>query len=237
MKRVSANRDAWIQLFPIDEAQRATAFLVETWQTVTTGSAAQDFASRLNEAKITERFWWFLDRLSVGAGRLTGQWNYEKPRIEFDPITGKKIKRIRQDIEYFSNAGSYRLSLTYEFKKVRAVGDSWRVYQGISGMRRFVDGYYAKQQPVAAMVAMTMEETAHCISSLRRSLSIDGVRSELQMLPDPEGRYLREPSFFPGRAAFDTEHKRPTDQAPPHGATLLAHIFLALPRAADEAGE
>ncbi len=236
MKRVSARRDAWIQLFPMDEAQRATAFLVQAWQTATTGGAAQDFAYRLNEAKITEKFWWFLDQLSVGAGRLTGQWNYEKPRIEFDPATGKKIKRIRQDIEYFSNAGSYRLSLTYEFKKVRASGDSWRTYQGISGMRRFVDGYYAKQQPVAVMVAMTMEETARCIDSLRRSLSVAGVRSELQMLPDPAGRYLREPSFFPGRAAFDTEHKRPADQAPPHGTTLLAHVFLSLPEDKDSSG-
>ena len=237
MKRVSASRDAWIQLFPADEAQRATGFLVETWRMVTTGGDAPHFAPNKHEAKLTEKFWWYLDQLSVGTGKLTGQWNYEKPRLVFDPVTGRNIKRIRQDIEYFSNAGSYRLSLTYEFKKVKATGDSWRTYQGTSGMLRFVDGYYAKQQPVAAMCAMTLEESTRCIDSLRRSLSVSGVQSALQMLPDPEGKYLREPSFFPESAAFDTEHKRPTDQAPPHGTTLLAHIFLALPKRVDSAEE
>lgn len=229
MKRVSASRDAWLQLFPTDEAQRATGFLVETWRLVTTGGSASHFARTNNEAKLTERFWWHLDQMSVAIGKLTGQWNYEKHRIEIDPVTGEKIKRIRQDIEYFSNAGACRLSLTYEFKKVRASGDYWRTYQGSSGMRRFVDGYYAKQQPVAAMCAMTLEDNERCIDSLRRSLSVAGVQSTLQMLPDAGGKYLREPSVFPRMAAFDTEHKRPADQAPPHGATLLAHIFLPLP--------
>lgn len=51
------------------------------------------------------------------------------------------------------------------------------------------------------------------------------------MLPDGTGRYIREPSQVFSAAAFDTEHKRPLDQAPPQGATTLAHIFLALPPA------
>lgn len=158
-----------------------------------------------------------------------GQWSYEKPRFEFDPTTGKKIKRIRQDIEYFSNAGTERLNLTYEFKKLKAKGDSWRIYQGKNGMRRFVDGYYAKQQPVAAMVAMTLDDPKHCIDGLRRSLLVDGTRDSLKMLPDHDGRYIREPSIvFSDSATFDTEHKRPSDQAPPQGATMLAHIFLPL---------
>ncbi|WP_211252156.1 hypothetical protein, partial [Arenimonas metalli] len=62
-----------------------------------------------------------------------------------------------------------------------------------------------------------------------QSLLIDGTRDNLKMLPDRDGRYLREPSLVFARASFDTEHKRPLDQAPPQGATTLAHIFLPLP--------
>lgn len=228
MKRVSAPRDAWAQMFPVDEAQQATRFLVETWASVSTVNV-QKFARHLPEPKLTEMFWWYLDRLSLGTGRLSGTWSYEKHKFEYDPVRGKDIKRIRQDIEYFSNAGPGRLTLTFEFKKVKADGDSWRKYQGESGMRRFVDGFYAKHEPVAAMVAMTLDAPDRCITSLRRSLAVAGIQSALQMLPDGAGVYLREPSWFPGLAVFDTEHKRPADQAPPHGTTLLAHIFLALP--------
>lgn len=225
---VSPPRDPWGALFPVQEAHRATQFLVETWHTMT-AKAPENFARRRNEPQLTEQLWWYLDRLAESEGKLLGQWSYEKPRFEFDPDTGKKIKRIRQDIEYFSNAGAVRLTLTYEFKKLKAKGDSWRAYQGKNGMRRFVDGYYAKQQPVAAMVAMTLDDNKRCIDGLRRSLLIDGTRDSLKMLPDGAGRYIREPSQVFPTAAFDTEHKRPLDQAPPQGATTLAHFFLPLP--------
>lgn len=232
MRRITMSppRDPWGALFPVEEAQRATKFLVDTWHTVT-AKAPENFDRRRNEPVLTEQFWWYLDRLAESEGRLLGQWSYEKPRFEFDPVTRKKIKRIRQDIEYFSNAGSVRLNLTYEFKKLKAKGDSWRAYQGEHGMRRFVDGFYAKHQPVAAMVAMTLDDSERCINGLRRSLLIDGTRDSLKMLPDRDGRYLREPSQVFPTAAFDTEHKRPLDQAPPQGATTLAHFFLALPPA------
>lgn len=75
-------------------------------------------------------------------------------------MTREKIKRIRQEIAYFSEAGSVRPSLTYEFKKLDAEGDSWRVCQGKDGMRPFVDEHYAKHQPVAVMVARTLDDDA-----------------------------------------------------------------------------
>lgn len=228
---VSAPRDPWGAMFPVEEALRATQFLVDTWYKVT-AKAPESFDRRRDEPHLTELFWWHLEQQSEPEGKLLGQWSYEKPRVELDPVTGKKIKRIRQDIEYFSNAGSVRLNLTYEFKKLKAKGDSWRTYQGERGMRRFVDGYYAKHQPIAAMVAMTLDDTKRCIDGLRRSLLVDGMRDSLKMLPDRDGRYLREPSQVFPTAAFDTEHKRPLDQAPPQGATTLAHLFLALPPAA-----
>lgn len=234
-RRANAARDRSLAsepkgaLFPVEEAHRATQFLVNTWHTVT-AKASENVDQRRKEPQLTEQLCWNLDQLAESEGKLLGYWSYEKPG-EFNPITGKKIKRIRQDIEYFSNAGNVRLNLTYEFQKLKAKGDSWRAYQGESGMRRFVDGYYAKQLPVAAMVAMTLDDNKCCIDGLRRSLLIDGTRDSLKMLPDDAGRYIREPSQVLPAAAFDTEHKRPPEQAPPQGATTLAHIFLALPPA------
>lgn len=229
-KRVSAPRDPWTDLFPANEAQRATRFLVETWHSMTANAPLQ-FASTRKEPELTEQFWVYLESLSVSKGRLTGSWSYERPKLEFDQATGKKIKRIRPDIDYFSNANGARFMLTYEFKKLKAASDSWNAYQGKNGMRRFVDGYYAKFAPVALMVAMTVDDQKSCMDGLRRSLLSAGRRDQLKMLPDSSGRYIRDPSnVFAGFASFDTEHKRPADQAPPQGATTLAHIFLPLPR-------
>jgi hypothetical protein len=81
------------------------------------------------------------------------------------------------------------------------------------------------------MVAMTLDDNKRCIEGVRRSLLMAVTRTSLAMLPDAEGRYIREPSQVFSKATFDTEHKRPLDQAPPQGATTLAHIFLALPPA------
>ncbi|WIH05133.1 hypothetical protein KHF85_00900 [Xanthomonas translucens pv. graminis] len=227
--RISTPHDPWTALFPAEEPQRATRFLVETWVALT-ARAPRQFASNLSEPKLTEQFWIYLNNLSSPEGRLTGFWNYETHKLAFDLERGEMIKRIRTDIDYLSNAGGARIELTFEFKKLKATSNSWRAYQGVSGMRRFVDGYYARHAPVALMVAMTVDDTKACVDGLRRSLQNSGKRTDLCMLPDAAGRYIRDPSeIFAGSATFDTEHKRPEDQAPPQGATTLAHIFLPLP--------
>ena len=97
-------------------------------------------------------------------------------------------------------------------------------------MRRFVDGTYARGQPIAMMVGMLMEDEAVCLASLRRSLLAKGCRDDLRMLSFADGKYLREPSInFNDTATFDTIHNRPIGQAPSHGTMQLSHMFILMP--------
>lgn len=119
--------------------------------------------------------------------------------------------------------------LIFEFKKLREQKDNFRAYEGKDGMRRFVDGYYAVAEPLAAMVGMVIGSKSSCMASLRRSLLQASVRDVLRMVSTGNGDYLRDPSrMFPGLANFDAEHNRPPNQAPNHGTTMLSHIFVDL---------
>ena len=96
-------------------------------------------------------------------------------------------------------------------------------------MRRFVDGYYAEAEPLAAMVGIVIGDKRDCVAALRRSILQAGVRDVLRMVSTGNRDYIREPSsMFPVLADFDTEHNRPPNQAPMHGTTVLSHIFVDL---------
>lgn len=221
-------RDAWQRAFPFDEARRAAAFLVETWRRVSPVQP-QHFNPRAREEKLTERLCTFVENRSVAEGHLTGQWSHESRRAIIGNDNGEIVKRIRKDITYFSNAAKVRLTLIFEFKKLRDSNVSLRAYEGEDGMRRFVDGYYAEAEPLAAMVGMVIGDKGACIAAVRRSILQVSVRDSLRMVSTGKGDYLRDPSgMFPGLADFDTEHSRPPEQAPAHGTTMLSHIFVDL---------
>ena len=54
---VSALRDLWGELLPVEEAQCATQFLVDPCHTVTI-KAPENLNRRRNEPVLTEQFWW-----------------------------------------------------------------------------------------------------------------------------------------------------------------------------------
>lgn len=221
--------DAWLKMYPAEQAILAVRFLRDTWVEVTKASPAY-FTESMKEPILTERLWSYLENRSISIGRLTGQWSYERQIIEFG-LDGSKIARIRKDITYFSDKAG-RLDLTFEFKKLTNKANSRNHYQGESGMRRFVDGHYAKKQPFALMVGMISGDLNGCVSALRTSLLKADTRKVLQLLPDEAGFYIREPSkLCESVAQFDTEHTRPVDRGPAHGSILLAHLFLEFPEA------
>ena len=225
----SAPKDPWQDMFPLDEARQATAFLVDTWHHI-----VQEFPDHLEptqlEPKLTENFWWYLDRTSEPKGRLTGQWNYERHRMELNSATLKLVKRMRLDITYFSNARLPQLDLVYEFKKLSPESSSRGKYRGAEGLGRFVAGHYAKNQPVAAMVGMVLKDRDGCIAGLITDLGKPTAHKTLSMVADAGGKHICNPSqLFDGHAEFDTQHVRPPDQAWPGGNIRVAHIFLPLP--------
>lgn len=232
MKSGLANRDRWQDAFPLGEAQRAAKFLRDTWEDLI-ASKPRGFHRKLRENQLTEKLYLYLARLSQGRGRLTGFWINENTDGELDDPDSdnpKVVKRIRKDVTYASNVGA-RLELIFEFKKITSKSESWREYRGEDGMRRFVDGTYAKGLPFAFMVGLLMDdEHETCVDGLKQSLQSERSRDDLHMVAFKGSEYLFEPSIlFPEVAHFDTEHNRPRDRAPSHGTIVLSHMFVSMP--------
>lgn len=226
-----ASRDQWLDAFPVDEAQRAAKFVHDTWSELA-AKAPKTFNARQRENHITERFAMHLRKGSISQARLLGWWTYEDQSGETEIIEDelRARDRIRKDLVYMRNIRGVRVELVFEFKKLEAKATSCKVYRGRDGMRRFVDGEYAKGLPLALMVGMVIGDGDACIQTLRRSLLSIAAKADLRMVGDSSGALLREPSVvFPGIAHFDTEHNRPAAIAPPHGTMLLSHMFVRLP--------
>lgn len=229
---ISTDRDLWRKAFPVNEAQRATKFLYDTWESLV-ASKPKAFCPTLRENQHTERLYKFLAGLSEGKGRLTGFWHYEVPEHDFENEESddlKIINRTRKDITYTSNEKGKRLELIFEFKKLSDTALSRSQYRGKNGMRRFVDGHYARGLPLALMVGMIIGDDDACVDGLKLSMQSKASLGDLRMVLRDK-TYLFEPStIFPGVATFDTEHNRPTDMAPSHGTMLLSHMFVSMPK-------
>jgi hypothetical protein len=217
-------RDVWREAIPLDEATLAAEQLVKVWNMIAQ-SQQQHVKYSVSEPKLTERLHSYLSRLRGESG-LLGFWSNEIQEAFYD-AQGNLLDRTRKDITYQSNMSGKRLSLIFEFKKLTRA--SVRTYQGLKGMRRFVDGNYGNKEPLAAMVGMLKPGDTTAVQSLYRSLSNPRVRGQLCMVHDNKTRYIRQPSdVFPNlrEAQFDTEHRRPAENAPPGGTTTLTHIFI-----------
>ncbi|WP_194965957.1 hypothetical protein [Polaromonas sp. Pch-P] len=215
----------------MDEARRAAKFVYDTWNDLSV-RAPKTFHSGRRENHITERFGMYMPKVSLSKARLLGWWSYEEPAGESVIIDEELTahSRIRKDLVYKSNEKAVRVELIFEFKKLEATNGSCKIYLGQNGMRRFVDGEYAKGLPLALMVGMLIGDESACVQTLRRSLLSTAETADLRMVGDASGALLREPSgMFPGVAQFDTEHNRPAASAPSHGTMLLSHIFVRLP--------
>lgn len=217
------SRCSWDDLLPMDEISLAAKHVVKVWAHVSK-KKPDSFKYSIDEPKITEHLHEYLVKLSSESG-LSGFWINEAQR-SFHSDDGKKLlARIRKDITYYNNLSGTRIELIFEFKKLS--GSNKNAYRGKHGMQRFVDGYYGIGQPLAIMVALVKENITGTIEALNRSLSQKGIQTELKMVHDKSGNYIRRPSnVLLGIAEFDTEHRRPPEKAPSNGTTTLAHIFL-----------
>ncbi len=215
-------RYSWEEMIPVNETYMAAEFLVKTWKQISNSYPEQTRFAR-HEPKLTELLCYHLRRLKARSG-LTGFWVNEEQEPHLDGEG--KMGRIKKDITYYSNVSNLPLELVFEFKKLSK--SSLATYRGKQGMRRFVDGNYAPQKPLAIMVGIIIKsKSKEVINALYNSLSRTKVNMELQMVSDATGRYIRKPSeAIRSVGEFDTEHRRPADQAPPNGTTTITHIFI-----------
>ena len=215
-------RSNWDELLPMEEVALSAKHLINVWASVSQADTAH-FKYSKRETDLTERLHSFLSKLAPESG-LTGMWINEA-QDTFYSDEGEVVGRNRKDITYFSNLTGTRLTLIFEFKKLSK--SNLAAYRGVNGMRRFVDGNYGVGQSLAVMVALVKENMADTIEAMNRSLSQKAIQSELKMVHDENGAYIRRPSdVLPEAAEFDTEHWRPLEKSPQNGTTTLAHIFL-----------
>lgn len=218
------HRYSWDELIPVDETRTAAKFLVDTWNTIS-NSDPKKYSFKQHEPKLTELLAINLGIFQADSG-LTGFWVIED-NVPYIDENGK-VHRTRNDIRYLSNLTPPGIDFTFEFKKLKK--SSLSNYRGVNGMHRFVKGNYSKKQPLAAMVGIIHDDPKGISQALYRSLSKPAIRSDLQMVHDGKGNYIRRPAdVLKGIAEFDTEHSRPEDKAPRNGTTTLAHILLSFP--------
>ncbi len=213
---------SWEDMIPVDETHAAAKSLATTWNLIAKSFPKQIRYSK-HEPKLTELLHYYLCRLKAKSG-LTGFWVNEGQELYME--NDGNFLRSKKDITYCSNRSKLPIEITFEFKKLSS--SSIATYRGEKGMRRFVDGTYAIQKPLAVMVGILVQgQYDNIIKALFKALSRNNVQCELKMVPDAIGRFIRQPSeAIQPVAEFDTEHRRPVEKTPPNGTITIAHIFL-----------
>lgn len=217
-------RDSWREAFPAVDARDVLAYVVDCWRQVSRQQSPH-FAWALNEPAITKRFRKHLAVGSDNAG-LTGHWSAEAVDMDLQSDLSPKDTH-RTDIMYFSDRVQPRLSLTFEFKKLKDNSDSRKKYYGKAGMCRFVEAIYAKDDPFGVMVAIIEDKSKRdCVENLKSTLRNEDVTALLKYVPEPHtGMHVREPSReMPRLAEFDTQHHR---HSGPFDTFMFCHLVLA----------
>lgn len=218
------DRNAWLALFPLEQATAATDALVAGWNTLA-AEYRTEFNHKTHEHRLTRALVTLLRQTSPGRG-LMGYWGSEQEVGDIDIKTGRVTNLKRTDIHYHWNGESQRLELVYELKKLGDTSNSRRNYAK-EGIARFVDGHYSRSEPIAFMVGILVAERSQCIAALVKALKRPAMMTALNVRRTPEGEITYSPSvLFPDHADFDTEHTRPPDRAPSHGSIRIAHLFV-----------
>ncbi|MEY2117261.1 hypothetical protein [Rhodanobacter sp. FW106-PBR-R2A-1-13] len=221
-------KEAWREAFPAESARKVVTYLLMSW-TKTATRKVPDFTWAVGEPDLTQTLTDVLRDGSRAEG-LSGAWGSEGTSADRDPVTLKKRKGFRTDITYYSDREYPKiLSLTFEWKKLKADGNSRKAYWGPKGMGRFFDvGGYAHDAPFGLMVGI-YESTAQLehVSALKKAMNMDDAIGFLHYIPGGDGKHLRHPSVeMPGLAEFDTQHVR---QSGGFETFTFSHLFVCFP--------
>ena len=223
------DRKKWLEAFPLPEASRAVKVVLDGWNDLA-AMHSKKFRHSENEPKLTTMLRLYIkDYKSADVG-LLGQWGAEQTEGTLDVNTLEITNRHRTDIHYAWHNKKTRNEIIFEFKKLSHQKGSRKLYYNDKGMGRFIDGDYAKRQPLALMVGILMSPREDCVPPLMQVISSNGVAGELNMLKNSDGKVITEPSeMFSNSAEFDTEHSRPVEMAPEHGTITISHMFVEFP--------
>lgn len=218
----------WEAVFPQTDVSAAVSFIQSTWQKL-----LSDFPDAIAPANKEPEITQTLGEHLIINGQispLSGIFIYEAPRAATDPVTGKRVRKLRTDITYQDShirfPSGKRLYVIFEFKKLKDNGDSRSAYVGENGMLRFISGNYAEHADhLAFMVGLINNNCKATISALENLLKRAEIRSVLHILPSSDTNYVRKPSErFVECVDFDTVHSR-TNYGE-LGDIVLCHFFL-----------
>lgn len=205
-------RDAWLEVFPIQQASKAVDALTDGWQEMASRPKSS-FNHETHEPDLTLVLTAYLRDVLYHKKKLLGYWTAEDNHGNIDFSTGKIFKRTRTDIGYHWHDDQENYSVVFEFKKLDRHERSRKHYYGESGMQRFVTGSYSKKHPLAFMTGILVDDWNACVPPLRASLQQPDIAGLLQMC-SIHNQLLQTPSvLFPTKAAFDTEHLRDRDSS------------------------
>lgn len=218
---------AWMQAFPLAEADRAVEALLQAWTEMARVHRTH-FNPRIEEPKLTRVLRAYVRKEVSTRMGLMGHWGTEGVENDVDFETGQVLQEARTDICYYWNDTSTKVALVFEFKKLSATSESRKHYLH-GGVAKFVTGIYSEREPVALMVGIVMAPRDEVLSGLRRAIAHPPTAGALRTCEDEEGRFVLPCKLFPSHALFDTEHLRDEAKAPSHGTIRLAHVLVEFP--------
>ncbi len=211
----------WLECFPSEALPNVLAYVSQSWKNLLS-KYPQKHTYKAREEKLTASL---AEYMNDPEGRkkhgVSGRFVPEVWSNERQP-DGTLKKVGRSDINYFHGVGGSP-ELTIEFKKLNN-SRTKRAYYCYEGIKRFVDGKYAKDQRIGTMCGLVKENIANEIAAMVNFLLDSNHVNALRCEKTPKGTIVGTPSnLAPRVAAFDTRHRRPT-----HGNSLidLAHMFL-----------
>ena len=220
-------RDVWSTAFPIRPIEEAAKALHKSWCALS-GRRQPGFNRRTHEPKLTRVLKEHVARVTGPEHGLLGMWAAEAVYNEVDPDTAEIRKENRTDIVYGWNNDRVGIEFVFEFKKLSRYARSRNKYLGEDGLRRFVDGAYARGQPMAAMVGILVDSRERILPALEREIAKEPRVKELRIRCRSKGAVLQKPSqLFPSIADFDTEHERRDELlAEGHDTIRVVHLFF-----------
>ena len=210
----------WRSAFPLQTAIAASEALLRAWRDLASPQR-EHFNPSTKEPRLTKALTFHV-RYVASHERLAGHWVAESIIGKLNPNTAEIVEERRPDITYLGND----FQLVFEFKRLKKGKGSINQYLGQHGLARFVTGIYSKGQAVAAMVGVLLAPETEIVPPIKAALDEADRAKALHLRGAAKGRPYTEPSTLFPKAAFDTEHDREPELAPPHGYIRVAHFFV-----------
>ncbi len=222
-ERMGASRkvddDPWLLALKPADTERIVAHVVTSFRKL--AASASGYTFELTEVELTKKLGNRLHHTRAEQG-IAGPWDCEvtkNSRSEDDPR--------RLDIRFYTVVDNrHEIELIFECKKMHAdqrAARSLRAYFD-EGVRRFVTGSYAPNEPIAFMIGFSNVPGPDIATSLKRSMGKTDPALGLTKYAD--GKLWQEPpSRFASYASFATCHQRTLPEVTPE--ITLYHMQLA----------